>query len=102
MLSYDQALSVIQESLESLQQCGVIAEHIDISADTVILGAGSELDSLGFVTFISDLEERLCDETGQDVYLVLDEIGDFNINNPFLSAGTIAKYIETLTQGMEG
>jgi len=102
MLSYEQSLNVIQESLESLQQAGIIAEHISISADTVILGAGSELDSLGFVTFISDLEERLCDETNQDIYLVLDEIGDFNINNPFLSAGTIAKYIETLTRNLEG
>jgi len=102
MLSYEQSLNVIQESLESLQQAGIIAEHISISADTVILGAGSELDSLGFVTFISDLEERLCDETNQDIYLVLDEIGDFNINNPFLAAGTIAKYIETLTRNLEG
>lgn len=101
-MTYEQAISLIQESLESLQSCGVIAEHIEISSDTVILGSGSELDSLGFVTFISDLEERLCDATNEDIYLVLDEIGDFNINNPFLSAGNIAKYVETLTLQMEG
>ena len=102
MLSYEQALNLIQESLASLQNAGIVAESITISADTVILGSGSELDSLGFVTFISDLEERLCEETNEDIYLVLDEIGDFNINNPFLSAGTIAKYIETLTDSIEG
>jgi len=100
-LTYEQALDLIQESLESLQSAGIIAEHIEISPDTVILGSGSELDSLGFVTFISDLEERLCEATNEDIYLVLDEIGDFNINNPYLSAGTIAKYIETLTQNVE-
>lgn len=102
MLLYEQALNLIQESLESLRNAGIISESIIISADTVILGSGSELDSLGFVTFISDLEERLCDVTNEDIYLVLDDIGDFNINNPFLSAGTIAKYIATLAPNIAG
>lgn len=80
-----------------MQRSGMISADTKVTPDTVILGAGSVLDSLGFVTFISELEERLCVELDKEVYLVLNEMGEFNINNPFLSAGTIARYIGNIT-----
>lgn len=92
------ALQLMQDSFDSMQRSGMMKEIITVTSDTVILGSGSPLDSLEFVTFISDLEERLCVELDKEVYLVLNEIGEFNINNPFLSAGTIARYIEKITQ----
>ena len=49
----------MQVSLDSLQRSGVIKERIEVSADTVILGSRSSLDSLGFVTLISYLEDRV-------------------------------------------
>jgi acyl carrier protein len=76
---------------------GMMSEATDVNQETVILGSGTPLDSLGFVTFISDLEERVSVQTGQDVFLILTEIHEMNADRACLSAGTLASYIETVT-----
>jgi hypothetical protein len=92
------AIKLMQESLDSMQRSGVLDGAVAVNSDTVILGAGSFLNSLGFVTFISDMEERIGAETGQEHYLVLTEIHEFNAEQAFLSAGTLAQYIEKITE----
>ena len=98
-MTHKQALSAMQEVFNSMKASGMFDENSNLDSDTVVLGVSSNFDSLGFVTFISDLEERVSDIVGDEVYLVLTDINDLNINNPFLSAGTIAQYIENITQG---
>lgn len=91
------ALQLMQESFDSMRRSGMFEEAVTVNSDTVILGSGSSLDSLGFVTFISDMEERVSDESGQEYYLILTEIHEFNSDEAFLSAGTLAQYIEKIT-----
>ena len=91
------ALKLMQDSFDSMQRSGMMEDVVTVTPDTVILGSGSSLDSLGFVTFISDLEERICAESGMELYLVLTEIHDFNADQAFLSTGTLAQYIEKIT-----
>ena len=91
-------IELMQKSFDSMQRSGMLEEAVVVDSGTVILGAGSSLDSLGFVTFISDLEERVSDETGHEHYLVLNEIHEFNAEQAFLSAGTLAQYIEKITE----
>ena len=57
------------------------------------------LDSVAFVTLISDLEERVSRESGRELFLVLDELHDFNGENPSLSVRTLAPYLVELTGG---
>lgn len=92
------ALKLMQDSLDSIQRSGMLEEAITVTPDTIILGTGSSLDSLGFVTFISDLEERVSAETGTEHYLILTEIHEANADQAFLSAGVLAEYIEKLTK----
>ena len=94
----ERAFELIQEALHSMRESELIEEEVIIDADTILLGAGSPLDSIGFVTFITDLEERLIKETNQDLYIVLDEVDDFNANNPSLVVDVLAKYIVGLTR----
>ena len=91
------AIRLMQESFDSMQRSGMLDEAIVVDSDTVILGSGSPLDSLGFVTFISDLEERLSAETDQEHYLALTEIHEFNAEQAFPSAGTLTQYVEKIT-----
>jgi hypothetical protein len=93
----NKVLQLMQESFNSMQRSGMFEEDVIVNSDTVILGSGSSLDSLGFVTFISDMEERVSDESGEDHYLILTEIHEFNAEEAFLSAGTLAQYIEKIT-----
>lgn len=92
------ALQLMQDSLDSIQRSGMLEEAITVTPETIILGTGSSLDSLGFVTFISDLEERVSAETGTEHYLILTEIHEANADQAFLSAGVLAEYIEKLTK----
>jgi hypothetical protein len=80
-----------------LQRSGLIEQGVTLNKETVLLGTGSVLDSVAFVTLIADLEERLNRETGQELSLVLDEIHEFNANVPHLTAETLSKYMITLT-----
>lgn len=99
MLSQSDALNLIRDSLDSLERSGSLEQKIHVQEQTVLLGSGSSLDSLGFVTFITDLEDRLQQETQQEHYLVLTEISQFNINSPSLTVGALANYIVQLTRG---
>jgi hypothetical protein len=93
MINYDSALQLIQESFDSLHKSGMTTEEIKVNNDTCILGEDSPLDSIGFVTLFSEIEDRLYQTINVDIYLVLDEISEFDINSPYLSAEVIAKYI---------
>lgn len=91
------ALQLMQDSFDSMQRSGILDIPVTVTAETVILGSGTALDSLGFVTFISDLEERVSAATGQEHYLILTDIHDSNAGQSFLSAGTLAQYIEKIS-----
>jgi len=98
MITTERSIELIQNSLDNLLESGMLPEKVAVSLDTVLLGVGAKLDSLGFVTFVTDLEERLTRELGRDVFFVLDDVQDFNITNPFLSASVFANYMVKLSQ----
>ena len=91
------AFQLVQEALDSLQRVGLLPEAVAAQADTVLLGAGSPLDSIGFVTFITEMEDRISREAQQELYLVLKDIHEFNADTPYLTAGTLARYIAKIS-----
>ena len=91
------ALQLMQDSVDSMQRSGMMEETIKITPDTIVLGTGSSLDSLGFVTFSSDLEERISAESGKEHFLILTEIHEANADQAFLSAGVLAEYVQKIT-----
>ena len=93
MISNENTYKLINECVDSLVRSGSIDPIKNFSRETVILGSGSELDSISFVTFITEVEDRIQSETGEEFYLVLNEIDAFNINNPNLTIGNLSDYI---------
>ncbi len=93
-LKRPEVLDVIQKCLIALNAERGEDAQIAISEDTPLLGGESELDSLAFVSLVSDLEERLHEATGQDIVLVgeLDPDGD----HPFRSVSALADRIVEL------
>ena len=98
MISAERALQLIQDSIASLRRVGLIEADLTVASDTVLLGTGSPLDSIAFVTFVTDVEERLDRETDQELYLVLTDIHEFNTDSVRLSADTLARYMVKLAQ----
>lgn len=97
-MTHEQALSIMHEVFNGMKTSGMFNEDSSLDADTVILGVGSSFDSLGFVTLISDLEERVSDVAGDEIYLILTDIHEFNKDKTVLSASTLAAFIESITQ----
>lgn len=95
-MEISRVMELIQDCFDGLKRSGTIEIDITVDNETVLLGTSSPLDSIGFVTFVTEFEDRLQEETGEDHFLVLSEINNFNINNPNLTAGTLARYTTQL------
>lgn len=92
---------MIVDVFESLYRTGFLEGKVEVNEETIVLGSGSPIDSIGFITFMIELEDRLVDETNDDLYLVINDIHEFNIANytdKFLATGAIAVFIEKLTK----
>lgn len=87
---------VIQESFDSLWNSEMIPEKILVSDDTLIIGKGSVLDSIAFITLFSDIEDRLSEQTGSEIFLVLGDIHEYNESRNALNVRTLLDYIETI------
>lgn len=99
MIVYGRAIELMQQSMSGLYRAGLLKEDPTVSDDTVLLGTGSTLDSIAFVTFVTDLEDRLSRETNQDIALVLSAIHEFNPAESALRANALARYVVQLTGG---
>jgi acyl carrier protein len=86
--------------LSSLQ--GVLSQQGDSPAEpmgesTYLFGSGAFLDSLGLVTLIVDLEQRLEDEYGLSLTLA-DERAMSQKNSPFRTVRALADHIRLLVE----
>lgn len=64
----------ILASLKSVQEVEDVYKNLIFNDETVILGAGSPFDSIAFTAFATDLEEKIEDETGEELILKVDEL----------------------------
>lgn len=96
MFDYNSAFSMLQDSLDSLARAGTIDRSSKIQPTTQFLGPESLLDSMGFVTFITDIEDRMQLKLDKECYLVINEIAEFNVNSPSLTADVLARYMVKL------
>jgi hypothetical protein len=83
--------------MASLRRSGVVKTDIDVQPDSVLFGTGSSLDSIGFVTFVTDVEERLNRATGKDIYVVLTDLEELYPGASELTAGMLADYLFRLS-----
>lgn len=95
----DTAMDLIKDSFDSLARSGTLENKVSVAPELVVLGSGSPLDSIGFVTFVTELEDRIQNKTNEEHYLVLSDISDFNINNPALTVDILAQYLVQLVRG---
>lgn len=93
MITSENAYTLIVDCIESLVRSESIEPIENLSRETIVLGVGSVMDSISFITFITEVEDRIQMETEEDYYLVLNEIDAFNINNPHLKLGVLAEYM---------
>jgi hypothetical protein len=96
MLTKDGAFGLIQDVVDSLHKTGLIDEAMPIRPETVLLGEGSPLDSIAFVTFVTEMEDRLSRQSGREVFISLEDIQALDIDNPRLDVSSFAEYVTRL------
>jgi acyl carrier protein len=91
-------LESIRAALEGLNAERAADEQIEIKEDTPLLATESDLDSLAFISFVADLEDRLQSSTDRDFVLV----GELDAPDahPFRTVSTLADHIVRMAAGM--
>ncbi|MBV8581117.1 MAG: hypothetical protein JO225_14410 [Candidatus Eremiobacteraeota bacterium] len=86
-------MALMQDCATELHRGKIFETALDVRPETILLGADSPLDSIGFVTFVAEVENRINDETGKDLSISLMEVEGLDENNPHMTAGKLAAYI---------
>ncbi len=92
-------VELIEKSLAALNAERAADEQIEIDENTPLLGGDSLLDSLAFVAFIADLEDRLQASADRE-YVLVGELGASE-NHPFRSVATLAEHIVGMSAGSD-
>jgi hypothetical protein len=95
-MTKDQIIALMAQSARDLHESGLIAEKFDLTPSSTVFGDGSPLDSIGFVTFVTDVEERLAAATSKDIAVALLDIDNFDESTPVLSVDKLADYLVRL------
>lgn len=96
MISESRVREWILASLKTVKDAEEIYKDLNLSDETVILGAGSPFDSIAFTAFATDLEEKIEDETGREYLLKVDEIFQPQKGHASLTVKDLAKRIPRL------
>ena len=72
-----------------------VSDQLQISEDLVLLGDGSDLDSLSIVSMIVDVEAKVSEACQRDICLT-DDRAMSQENSPFLTISTLVDYIQAL------
>lgn len=93
MITEQKVRQIIHESLQKIFDSRIVPEEFSVNDDTALIGMGGNLDSVAFVVFATDVEERLEDEIGREFILKLQEIHDLNEGKNALIVGDMARLV---------
>ncbi len=89
-------LSALRDVKEQMGKDG----HFEVSPKTRLYGRGSDLDSMGLVQLVVDVEEKVGERYGVSITLT-DEKALSQENSPFRTAEALAGYVTNLLMQKE-
>ena len=90
MTSYERALALVYDAIDVINTQQPAARRLRKSPDTVIVGLGGSLDSLGVVNFVLTLEEKIA--AGGTTLPLLDD--DVMVeHSPLRTVDSVSRYI---------
>lgn len=87
---------LILQCLENVRQLSPSYQRMEINDNTMVLGAGSPLDSIAFAAFAADFEEKIEDEIGHEYALKVDEIYDLEEGRSSCTVREMAELVSEL------
>lgn len=93
--SKQRVIESIQASIDEVNQTLAPDRQLERDPSTVLFGEGSKLESLGLVTLIVGVEQRISDDLGVTVTLVNEKAMSLR-NSPFRTVETLTDYVMEL------
>lgn len=99
----EKVFNLVRQSVEEINQMLVHKIPIEQGAQCPLFNSEGSLDSMGLVSLIVEIEERLEKEFGVSIILA-NEKSMSKKKSPFLTVGTLSNYIDTLVreEGLNG
>jgi len=92
MTIYEKTTNLVFDAITNLNRQRNSSQLIDKSLDTVLVGSSSKLDSLGLVTFIISVEEKIDEIFNRSIALTNFDFFN-NSGNESLTVGSLINYI---------
>lgn len=96
MITEQKVRQIIHESLQKIFDSKMVPKEFPINDETSLIGMGANLDSVAFVVFATDFEERIEEEIGKEFILRLQVIHDLNEAKNALIVGDMARLVTKL------
>lgn len=93
MSKRERILSAVYSAVDDLNRQLPAGTRIEKTPDAALYGKAGKLESLDFVTFIMEVEEKVRAEFGVDV-MITDENLLSKEKSPFSTLGTLTEYLE--------
>ena len=91
----ERMFELIYQSIDELNEQYEQEQKLEKSLDTILMGKGSKLDSLGLVNLVVSVETAIEDEFDITITLA-DDRAMSQKHSPFRTVGSLSEYIEML------
>jgi acyl carrier protein len=98
MIKKETITQVIFKAIDEINETLPKEQWVQKSIDTLLFGTSSKLDSLGLITLIVAIEQKIEEETKTAITLTDEETISYK-NNPFQSVKTLTDHISFLLEG---
>ncbi len=92
MTNSEKAIQAVMEAMDELNEQLPKEERLEKSFDTPLFGSGGKLDSLGLVSLVTTIEQKIEENFGMTTTL-LEDIAVLEVDNPFENVKSLANYI---------
>lgn len=96
MMTRSEVVALVQDAFDALGEGDLVPAGLRVDETTDLLGPQTLLDSIAFVTFIVEFENRVQARWGDeaDIFnLAITEIHDFNPEGARLTVGVLVDYV---------
>jgi acyl carrier protein len=93
----ERILQAIYRAVDAANEERPVGKALEKSPQTTLFGKGGQLDSLGLVSFIVEVEQQVEEELGVQITLA-DERAMSQQKSPFLTIRTLADYVALLVE----
>ncbi len=92
MINNEIIVQTIMDAIDELNEQLPKEDKLIKSVDTTLFGSGGSLDSLGLVSLVTTVEQKIEEKFGVTATL-LEDIADLENDNPFRTVSTLADYV---------